>query len=173
MKCLFAALSVIGIVGLWSVSTAGAQPAEPNAGGRGGFPDLVAGLKATPGCLGVVTSGKLSTGQQAIFAFFENKEAALRWYYSPMHLQIMKMVGTEPDGNAKPMADLPDDVPIMAVASITMGGAGAIEGSPVPISQISIELYAPLSGGLNINGGFSPDAFRAGIKAPATHPAGD
>lgn len=36
--------------------------------------DLVAALKATPGCLGVETA-RTGSGKQVIFAWFENKDA--------------------------------------------------------------------------------------------------
>src|SRR5436190_9940646 len=52
------------------------------------FPDLVAGLKATQGCLGVETA-RTSSGKNVIFAWFEDKKAALRWYTSKMHMQVM------------------------------------------------------------------------------------
>src|SRR5262245_28351929 len=57
---------------------------------RGGFPDLVAALKATPGCLGVETA-RTSSGKQVIFAWFENKKAVLAWYYSDTHQAVKKM----------------------------------------------------------------------------------
>jgi hypothetical protein len=119
----------------------------------------------------VTTTRRLSNGQDVIFAFFENKQAALNWYYSPMHKGVMKLLGENADSKEPPMKDVPDGVPVMAIASITFGGKPAIEGSPIPFSQISIELYTPLSGGLNFGGGFSPDEFRAARHAPATQPA--
>src|SRR5215471_6937399 len=55
----------------------------------GGFPDLVGGLKATPGVLGVDTA-RTSSGKMVIFAWFENKKAVLNWYYSDMHQALVK-----------------------------------------------------------------------------------
>jgi hypothetical protein len=119
----------------------------------GGFPDLVAGLKATPGCLGVETA-RTASGKQVIFAWFENKKAALAWYYSDMHRAVAK--GFFPNAAERtPMADIPDDgQPIMAIASLTPAQAGG--DTKMPFSQIAIELYRPLPGGLAVGGQFAP-----------------
>jgi hypothetical protein len=55
--------------------------AQAQQGPPGGFPDLIGLLKATPGVLGVDAAQTMS-GKQVIFAWFENKKAALNWYYS-------------------------------------------------------------------------------------------
>jgi hypothetical protein len=122
-------------------------------GAAGGFPDLVAGLKATPGCLGVEIA-RTTSGKQVIFAWFENKKAALAWYYSDMHRGVAK--GFFPNAPERtPMADIPDDgQPIMAIASLTPAPAGA--ETKMPFSQIAIELYRPLPGGLAVGGRFAP-----------------
>src|SRR5258706_14031760 len=66
-------------------------------------------------------------------------------------------------GRRKPMADVPDDSgPIMAIASITLGGKPTKE-NPLPFKQIAIELYQPISGGLSIGGRFAPEK----MKVPA------
>ena len=135
-----------------------AQQAAPAQKQTGGFPDLVAGLKATPGCLGVETA-RTTSGKMVIFAWFENKKAALAWYYSQTHQMLVKMGGgvTRPRG---PMADVPDDgKPIMAIASVVLArpqdGIPPQSGLP-PVSQIAIELYTPLPGGLALGGRFAP-----------------
>ena len=124
------------------------------------LPDLV---KASPGCLGVETA-MTQSGKMVIFAWFENKKAALAWYYSQPHQMLMKMGGgsSRPRG---PMADVPDDgKPIMAIASVTL--ARPQDGIPQtglpPVSQIAIELYAPLPGGLAAGGRFAP----SGVNVP-------
>ena len=134
------------------LSTTGAQ--TPPAG----FPDLVSGLKATPGCLGV-ESARTASGKQVIFAWFENKKAALTWYYSDTHRSLQKAFA--PGSPARtPMADIPDDGgPIMAIASLTMAGTPSAE-NPFPVSQIAIELYKPLPGGLAAGGRFSPATMK-------------
>ena len=122
------------------------------------LPDLIAGLTPVKGCLGVETA-RTASGKEVIFAWFKDKAAVLRWYHSRVHQATMKgaFPGYEPVG---PLAHLRDDFgPIMAIASLTLRGSPA-EGSGLPISQISIELYAPLPGGLHFGGRFAPDALR-------------
>src|SRR5262245_34541081 len=130
-----------------------AQP--PN----GGFPDLVGALKASPGCLGVETA-RTSSGKQVIFAWFENKKAALAWYYSDTHRSLQKMLA--PGAPARtPMADVPDDGnPVMAIASLTPSGGPGTNGMPFGVSQIAIELYRPLPGGIAAGGRFAPSVMK-------------
>jgi hypothetical protein len=131
---------------------AGQQPA-------GGFPDLVGALKATPGCLGVETA-RTSSGKQVIFAWFENKKAVLNWYYSDTHRSVQKMFAPGSPSRT-PMADVPDDgQPVLAIASLTPSAAPASGGMPFAVSQIAIELYRPLPGGLAAGGRFSPSAMK-------------
>ena len=119
----------------------------------GGFPDLIRGLKETPGCLGVETA-QTTSRKNVIFAWFQDKKSALAWYNSDMHKGLMQGMGA---GEARGLRHVPDDgKPVMVIASITMAIKGKIEGFPIPISQISIELYQPLPGGASINGTFAP-----------------
>ena len=115
-------------------------------------------IQTTPGCLGVETA-MTQSGKMVIFAWFENKKAALAWYYSQAHQALMKMGGGGAPRPRGPMADVPDDGrPIMAIASVTLSRPQ--EGIPQtglpPVSQIAIELYAPLPGGLAAGGRFAP-----------------
>jgi hypothetical protein len=124
----------------------------------GGFPDLVGALKATPGVLGVETA-RTQGGKQVIFAWFENKKAALTWYYSDTHRSLQKAFAPG-SGARTPMADVPDDgSPIMAIASLTLAGTPSAE-NPFPVSQIAIELYKPLPGGLAAGGRFAPSTVK-------------
>ena len=124
----------------------------------GGFPDLVGALKATPGVLGVETA-RTQGGKQVIFAWFENKKAALTWYYSDTHRSLQKAFAPG-SPERTPMADVPDDgSPIMAIASLTLAGAPSAE-NPFPVSQIAIELYKPLPGGLAAGGRFAPSTMK-------------
>lgn len=125
---------------------------------KGGLPDLVGGLKSTPGCLGVETA-RTSSGKRVIFAWFANRKAALGWYNSRMHQEIMDAAGGP---TRTPLADIPDDVPILTIASITPSDRPRIEGVDMPISQIGIEMYQPLPGGASFGGTFAP----AGLKIP-------
>jgi hypothetical protein len=135
---------------------AGQAPAAQAPGG--GFPDLVGALKATPGVLGV-EAARTASGKQVIFAWFENKKAVLAWYYSDTHRSLQKMLA--PGSPARtPMADVPDDgSPVLAIASLTLTGAPSA-ANPIPVSQIAIELYKPLPGGLAAGGRFSPSALK-------------
>ena len=137
-------------------ATAIAQTAGPPPNPLMALPELV---KASPGCLGVETA-MTSSGKMVIFAWFENKKAALAWYYSQPHQMLTKMSGGPPRPRG-PMADVPDDgKPIMAIASVTL--ARPQDGLPQtglpPVTQIAIELYSPLPGGLAAGGRFAPSA---------------
>jgi len=145
---------VLAAVVLGPSIAAGQAPAQPG----GGLPDLVGALKATPGVLGVETA-RTQSGKQVIFAWFENKKAALTWYYSDTHRTLQKAFA--PGSPARtPMADVPDDgSPVLAIASLTFSGAPTA-AAPFPVSQIAIELYKPLPGGLAAGGRFAPSAMK-------------
>jgi hypothetical protein len=118
-------------------------------------PDLVAALKSVPGCVGVETA-MTATGKQVLFAWFENKKALLDWYYSPVHQQLMTQYF--PGAPARtPMPDVPDnDQPILAIASLTRADKPVAGVTSLPVSQIAIELYQPLPGGVALGGRFAP-----------------
>ncbi len=138
---------------------------QPKQSGKAqnALPDLklVEGLKATPGCLGVETA-KTAGGKQVIFAWFEDKKACLKWYYSETHGRAWKTFFPNRSGQQrKPLAGVPDDVgPFMAIASFTVGEPGSSGVTDMPVSQMSIELYQPLKGGVFFGGTFAP----AGLK---------
>jgi heme-degrading monooxygenase HmoA len=121
------------------------------------FPDLVGGLQKTPGCLKVETA-RTTSGKQVIFAWFENKQAVLKWYYSDTHIAAMRLIGGE--AGSHPLADVPDDdQPVLAVASVTLNG-NPTPDQPMSLKQIAIELYRPLPGGIAVGGRFGPDAMK-------------
>jgi hypothetical protein len=154
------ALIVFGLMMLLASSAVGlAQDQQDQKREGRGFPDLVAGLKATPGCLGVETA-RTESGKNVIFAWFEDKKAALKWYYSGMHQGAMK--GFFPGHKADtPLKNVPDESgPILAIASITMSDKPLYKESTLPISQIAIELYQPVSGGIFLGGRFAPDSLK-------------
>jgi hypothetical protein len=141
----------------------GAQPPA------GGFPDLVGALKATPGCIGVETA-RTSSGKQVIFAWFENKKAVLTWYYSDTHMSVKNQFA--PGSSHTPLADVPDDgQPVLAIASLTLTGPPTGDVAALPISQIAIELYRPLPGGLAAGGRFAPEALNVPGMQMVTLPA--
>ena len=150
------ALVTFSPAGLVLMAQAGAPPQGPPAG----LPDLIGMLKATPGVLGVDAAQAIS-GKQVIFASFENKKAALNWYYSEGHQNLIKTLASAGNPGRTPMADVPDDGnPILAIASITLSKQPQVSGVQLPVSQIAIELYAPLPGGLSAGGRFAPSSVR-------------
>ena len=150
------ALATLG--GLCGAGRAADPPARGGDKGAG-LPDLVAALKASPGCLGVETA-RTASGKSVIFAWFEDKKAALAWYSSDTHRQVMKRFLPDYRSGRKPLADVPDDSgPIMAIASLTPNDKPT-KDNPSPFKQIAIELYQPLGGGLAIGGRFAPETMK-------------
>ncbi len=151
-----------GLGGAWLATTPSRpqpeiHPAQPP---RGGTPDLggmlLAGLRATPGCLGA-DAAQTASGRSVIIGWFEDKAAAMRWYEHPMHRRMM--AGMDTGREEPPMAHVPEGIPLMVMATITPSDRPRIEGFPAPISQVSIELFTPVPGGAQINGRLSPAEF--------------
>jgi hypothetical protein len=137
-----------------------------------GMPDLVGMLRATPGCLGV-DAARTTGGKQVIFAWFESKKAVLAWYYSAGHQQLTRSFASGGNPAREPLADIPEDSgAIMVIASMTMSDTPRVAGLPMPVSQLAIELYAPLPGGLAAGGRFAPGAVKVKgmIEAPMSAP---
>jgi hypothetical protein len=156
MKRALALAVVIGVATFCSADDPPAKTQKKDVP----FGDLGAALKATPGCLGV-ESARTSSGKQVIFAWFENKSAAMKWYMSDFHQDLMKKFLPDFHSGRKPLADVIDEnAPILAIASVTFNDKAG-EGQS-PFKQIAIELYQPLGGGLEIGGRFAP----AGMKIP-------
>lgn len=130
------------------------------------FGGLLEALKASPGCLGVETA-QTGSGKLVIFAWFEDKKAALKWYYNDAHLEVVKKFFPGIQAvKRKPLKDIPDNGgPLMAIASLTLKGKPTKE-NPLPFSQIAIELYQPLPGGLAIGGKFTPPKVK--VPRPTT-----
>ena len=143
--------SVVVVALLAGVRPAGAQEL--------GFGDLVGALEAIEGVVGVETA-QASSGKQVIFAWFEDKAAAVRWYYSEMHRGLQDTFFPDRPPHV-PLENVPDDVgPIMAIASVTMADSTHFAETSLPISQIAIELYQPLPGGLSLGGRFAPEGVK-------------
>jgi len=126
-------------------------------GGAGANPlmqNLPLAVEQTEGCLGVELAQTVS-GKNVIFAWFENKAAAMKWYWSETHVSAMEFAGFEA-GSHEPMADVPDEGPILVIASIVPGNDPEQTGG-LGVSQIAIELYQPLPGGAYVGGRFAPD----------------
>ena len=77
-----------------------------------------------------------------------------------MHRGLATKFFPDSDDDHEPMAGVPDDVPLMIIASITFSDQPQFEATDLPISQIAIEIYTPASGGLYLGERFSP----AGVK---------
>lgn len=179
-----------GLAGAWAVEQAAqVQPkGQAGGGGAGGGGGGAAGggqammqqmgtamvkeIRGVEGCLGA-EAGQFSGGRFVIMAWFKDKAAAKRWYYHPMHQRMRAAAGMpgEPEGTAKeePMSEIPDNTPILAIATMTFGGT-PIEGSQIPFSGISIELYGGMHEALSIGKGFAPAGFFAKEEA-TTKPA--
>lgn len=123
------------------------------------LPKVVEALKATSGCLGVETA-QTSSNKLVIFAWFEDKESVLKWYHSEFHrgLQDSYFKDRTP---REPLEGVSDGAgAILAVASLTLARHADFADTSLPISQISIELYAPLTGGLFLGGRFAPEGVK-------------
>ncbi len=137
-----------------------AKPAEAKPAGPT-LADLSSAVKASPGCLGV-KSVQAEGGQFAIFSWFENKEALLKWYYGDVHQGLISRFFPNAP-SIEPLKDIPDNSgPIMVIASVTFNDPKSPDSGKGPFKQISIELYQPLPGGLAIGGRFAP----AELKVP-------
>lgn len=159
---VLAAVALVLVAG-WTVTVQAAQEpaAQDTPYSRSAFPDLVAGLTEIEGCLGVEVA-LTQSGKNVIFAWFEDKEAAARWYWSDAHQGAMSSFFPDSEPS-EPMEDVPENVgPILAIASITMSSEREIDEVTLPIKQISIELYTPITGGLSLGGRFAPE----GLKIP-------
>jgi hypothetical protein len=131
-------------------------PHPPQAMPQPQLPDLVGALKSIPGCLGVETA-RTGSGKQVIFAWFENKKAVLNWFYSDVHQGAMRTLTPSAASGRPPLADIADNSgPILTIASLTPAEKPQVEGVQLPVSQIAIEMYAPLPGGLAAGGRFAP-----------------
>lgn len=147
------------------------QPANPPAGqpgggggggsGGGGLANmgqiLAGAIRSVDGCLGVDLA-ETQSGKNVIIAWFKDAESARNWYRHPVHQRMMGRVNADAEAK-QPLEHVPDGIPVMVVATITFAERPMIEGIPMPISQISIELYTPLPGGAAINGRLAPETM--------------
>ena len=134
-----------------------ARPADPLGAG---FPELIAGLAATPGCLGVELA-RTASGKQVVFAWFEDKRALTRWYGSDVHLRAMQAVFPGHQLGGTTLKDLPEDAgPILSIASIVLADPSQSTPGTSPFKQIAIEHYVPLAGGIALGGRFAPTTVK-------------
>jgi hypothetical protein len=153
------AAAALGLAFGISLSPATAQEAQPKVQTIRDFPDLVSGLKATPGCLGVETAIAKGGKQALVMAWFKDKKAVLDWYYSPMHQDAMKRFFPGMGDGRKPLSLIEDpNTPLLVIASVTPSDK-PLKGQTLAVSQISIEMYAAAPGGLSIGGSLAPESF--------------
>ena len=120
-----------------------------------GFGDIIGALKSSPGCIGIEMA-RSRGGKQLIFAWFKDKKACVAWYESKAHQDLLDRFFSDAP-RAGVLVGVPDDVgPIMAIASITPLDKPQLRATKLPFSQIAIELYAPVKGGLSLGGTFAP-----------------
>ena len=123
--------------------------------------DLVGAVKASPGCLGVETA-RTESGKIVIFGWFRDRRAVLDWYEGAYHRELQRRFfpGLTP---RPPLRDVPvGGGPIMVVASLTLGPRPGFAESTLPITQIAIELYRPVTGGIFLGSRFAPDTVEVG-----------
>lgn len=142
-----------GAVALAEAESAAVAQPENDMGQR-----LAEGLRGIEGCLGVDLA-QWESGKNTICAWFENKAAVERWYYSETHKGFMGALGARA-GDAGPMRHVDTDGPIMVMATISFDGPPALPASRIPFSQISIELFSPLPGGAFVKERLAPEKFR-------------
>jgi len=166
---LVSAIALCGAVTAGTFALQNAEPGrKPEAKGdqppahaqQQGFPNLIELLKEAPGCLGVEAAQTMS-GKRVIFSWFETKQDVVKWYYSEPHQQVMDMFFPETIADFKPLENVPDDAgPLLVIASLTMSNKPQLDETSLPISQIAIEMYQPVNGGLYLGSRFGPDTVK-------------
>lgn len=134
--------------------------------------NLLEGLKATPGCLGV-ESANTSSGKNVIFAWFKDKKAVLAWYNSEMHNRAKAHFFPDADPKYVPLAGVPDDSgPLLLIASMKLPKGGG-DGTP-QLPEFSIDTLTPVTAGTTTSpdGGFTPPEFRKIFEARQSERSG-
>ena len=163
-RCIAAVILLGTLVFASGLSGPQKSDSQKRVGGPEGLPDLPKALRESPGCIGVETA-RTASGKDVIFAWFEDKKAVEKWYYGQVHRESMKQFFPE-GGGGKPLVGVPDDSgPILTIASITFSDKAHFEEHNLPSGQISIELYAPIKGGIFLGETFAPMKMKVpGIK---------
>lgn len=158
MKSVLLFCAGVGI-GLAVVPVLDRAPAQDPPQTVAQFPDLRKGLLETPGCLGVQVFR--TDGKAVIAAWFENRKAMEAWYYSKMHQDAMAQFFPGFKSDRKPFAAFKDEKsPMLVIASVTPGNKPVGQGSQLAVSQIAIEGYVPVPGGLALGGTFAPEKLQ-------------
>lgn len=151
---------VLGVVGVVAAVALAWQPhggaADPDDSAQQFATMLMSGLKGTEGCLGA-EAAKFQNGKYSIVAWFKDKASVQRWYNSPIHVMMMRGMGTDPQAYV-PLEHVEDpNTPVMVMATMTLGEGEKL--GMMPFNQISIEMYTPLPGGAMYNGRLAPEGF--------------
>ncbi len=153
------AIGAMAAMGARSIETGGSEEMKAEAQPQNEMGERLAeGLRETKGCLGVDLA-QWQSGKNTICAWFEDKAAVERWYYSNTHQGFMGAIGGRA-GDDEPMEHVETDGPIMVMATLSFDGPPALAGSKIPFSQISIELFEPLPGGAFIRERLAPEKFK-------------
>ena len=83
-----AALMLVSFGG-WNGTGLAADPPLKGERKGEGTAESGRGTPASPGCLGVEVA-KTASGKSVIFAWFEDKKAALAWYKNDVHQESMR-----------------------------------------------------------------------------------
>lgn len=129
---------------------------------------LLEEIASVEGCH-AVKSARAHDGTELIFAWFENRDAVLRWFEHPYHRKLLRDAGRPEDNVAA--QHFGDDVgPILVLASVAYPAErGAINASMFddPVSgrpnRFSIEYYVPLAGGAYMVEPFAPPGVKERI----------
>lgn len=101
-------------------------------------------LRSIPGCLGVELAHSES-GRHSILAWFEDKDALVRWYYSSFHKNLQSTYFPE-ETPGEPLAQVPyPGRPIIAIASFTLAHEMDPASPMLSLKEITVELFSPLS----------------------------
>lgn len=159
-----ALLSLISTAGLCYVApqerAAPASPQQKGAQSQDFGAILMKALKETKGCLGV-DAAETQSRRNTIIAWFKDVESVKDWYHHEVHRRMVAMAGADPDEH-EPLEHVKGyKGPVMVLATITpTSPKDRIPGIPIPVSQISVELFRPLPGGAHVNGRLSPKTFK-------------
>ena len=170
MRRMLIRVLVLSVVFVPTVLSSVWSPGVRAQSAQSPFPDLVGALKATPGCFGVETA-RTGSGKQVIFAWFENKQAVMAWYNSDTHQALLRQFSGEMRRPGGPLAGVPDDGrPILAIASLTMPALPRDGDVRSATTQIAIELYTPVPGGVAAGGRFAPSTVKVPglLELPST-----
>lgn len=147
------------------VATVADQPQDPNAeriaAAHAASRTLIEAIESVEGNLGVKTA-RSHDGNELILAWFEDREAVLRWFNHSYHRKLLRDAGRPEDGVAA--EHFGNKVgPILVLASVAYNAQPvSLDGSMFddPFgrrpARFAIEYYIPLPGGAYMESPFAP-----------------